>query len=209
MLGTCCLYSGEAPLAILLRSNEDIRPYMDSIIILFYCVVVLWGTPGPQGAGRRYHLNWGGERRRHVKAAWYQGMISSWALLWQGNNSCLPTGLLLCCWCQRKSAAELGCTIASVVPARALGSVKLVQRAGLGMAHEYQHILVRQPDPSHTASGCYYFAVSMRGLIGAEIRISLGSLSKCDVAIQAVAWLLHGVQAKGGRVGSYHPFITF
>lgn len=96
-----------------------------------------------------------------------------------------------------------------MVPARALGSVKLVQRAGLDMAHEYQHILVRQPDPSHTASGCYYFAVSMRGLIGAEIRISLGSLSKCDVAIQAVAWLLHGVQAKGGRVGSYHPFITF
>lgn len=41
MLGICCLCSGEAPLALLLRSDEDIKPYMDSIIILFYCVVIL------------------------------------------------------------------------------------------------------------------------------------------------------------------------
>lgn len=41
MLGTCCPYSDEAPLALFLRSNEDIKPYMDSIIILFYCVGIL------------------------------------------------------------------------------------------------------------------------------------------------------------------------
>lgn len=159
MLWTCCLYSGRAPLVLFLRSNEDIKPYMDSIIILFYCVVVLWGTQGPGGAGRRYHLNEGGEQRRHVQAAWYQGMISSRPLLCQGNNSCLPTGLLLCCWCQRKSAAEQDCTIAGVVPARALGSVKPAQQAGLSTAHGHWYTSVRQPEHSHPAPGLHYFAV--------------------------------------------------
>lgn len=60
-------------------------------------------------------------------------MISSRALLWQGNNSRLPTGPLLCCWCQRTSVAEQDCTIASVVPARAFGSMELGQQAGLSM----------------------------------------------------------------------------
>lgn len=35
VLGIWCLCSGEAPLTLFLRSNEDIKPYMDSIIILF------------------------------------------------------------------------------------------------------------------------------------------------------------------------------
>lgn len=95
-------------------------------------------------------------------------MISSRALLWQGNNARLPTGPLLCCWCQRKSVAEQGCTIASVVPARPLGSMELGQQAGLSMACGYQWTLVRQPEPGHAATGCYYFAVRIRGMIHAD-----------------------------------------
>ena len=111
--------------------------------------------------------------------------------MWWGNNSCLPTGPLLCCRCQRKSAAERGCTIAGVVPARALGSVKLGQWAGLGMARGYRYTSARQPEPGHAAPGCYYFAVSIGGLIRAEIHppllaspaccIDLGSLGQCGM----------------------------
>lgn len=220
MLGTCCPYSDEAPLALFLRSNEDIKPYMDSIIILFYCVGILWGTQSPRGAGRHYHLNWGGERRRHVKAAWYRRIISSRALLWRGNNSCLPTGPLLCRWCQRKSAAKQGCTIASVVPARALGSVTLGQQAGLSVARGYQYTLARQHEPGHAAPGCYYFAVSTGELIHAETHPPLLPSPPCRinsrvpgpmrcVAVQAVVWVLCGAQARGGWDGLYHSFIIF